>query len=197
MPKASAFSSDRWPSGARSVTGPGKRRRRITWRMPISGSGGRPRLLTCTGARWSWNHEVGNRYGEGVALVNVGWTLLDLDRAGEAVDPLLQARQTFAEISYLDGAGYALHILGRCYLSLDRDAEALSCLQEALTSHRTTGNRRRQAATLRSLGTAQSRVGQAAEARESWDQAAVIFTELGDRAEAEEVRAEQAESGIS
>jgi tetratricopeptide (TPR) repeat protein len=28
------------------------------------------------------NHEVGNRYGEGVALVNVGWTLLDLDRVG-------------------------------------------------------------------------------------------------------------------
>jgi tetratricopeptide (TPR) repeat protein len=142
------------------------------------------------------NHEVENRYGEGVALVNVGWTLLDLDRAGEAIDPLLQARRTFAEISYLDGAGYALHILGRCFLALGRDAEALSCLQEALTSHRATGNRRRQAATLRSLGTAQSRVGQAAEARESRDQAAAIFTELGDRAEAEEVRAEQAESGI-
>jgi hypothetical protein len=70
-------------------------------------------------------------------------------------------------------------------------------LQEALTSHRATGNRRRQAATLRSLGTAQSRVGQAAEASESRDQAAAIFTDLGDRAEAEEVRAEQAESGIS
>jgi DNA-binding SARP family transcriptional activator len=143
------------------------------------------------------NHEVGNRYGEGVALVNVGWTLLDLDRAGEAIDPLLQARQAFAEISYLDGAGYALHILGRCYLSLGRDAEALSCLQEALSSHQATGNRRRQAATLRSLGTAQSRVGQAAGGRASRDQAAAIFTELGDRAEAEEVRAEQAESGIS
>jgi tetratricopeptide (TPR) repeat protein len=116
---------------------------------------------------------------------------------GEAIDPLLQARRTFAEISYLDGAGYALHILGRCFLSLGRDAKALSCLQEALTSHRATGNRRRQAATLRSLGTAQSRVGQAAEASESRDQAAAIFTDLGDRAEAEEVRAEQAESGIS
>jgi tetratricopeptide (TPR) repeat protein len=143
------------------------------------------------------NREAGNRYGEGVALVNLGSTLLDFDRAAEAIDYLLEARRTFGEIDLLDGAGYALHILGRCYLSLRRDAEALSCLQEALTSHRATGNRRRQAATLRSLGTAQSRVGQAAEARESWRQAAVIFTELGDRAEAEEVHAEQAESDIS
>jgi tetratricopeptide (TPR) repeat protein len=28
------------------------------------------------------NHEIGYRYGEGVSLVNVGWTLLDLDRPG-------------------------------------------------------------------------------------------------------------------
>lgn len=60
-----------------------------------------------------------------------------------------------------------------------------------------TGNRRRQAATLRSLGTAQSRVGLVAEARESLAQAAVIFTELGDIAQAAEVQAEQAISGIS
>ena len=78
-----------------------------------------------------------------------------------------------------------------------RDAEALDCLSQALASYRATGNRRRQAATLRSLGTAQSRVGLAAEARESLAQAAVIFTELGDSAQAEEVGAEQAESGIS
>jgi len=143
------------------------------------------------------NAEVGNRYGEGVALVNVGSTLLDLDRAGEAIDYLLQARETFAEIDYTDGAGYALHILGRCYLALGQDAEALDCLRQALASHQATGNRRRQAATLRSLGTAQSRAGLAAQAGQSWEQAAAIFTELGDRAEAAEVRAEQDASGNS
>jgi tetratricopeptide (TPR) repeat protein len=143
------------------------------------------------------NREVGNRYGEGVALVNVGWALLDLDRAGEAIDYLQRARRTFAEIDYVDGAGYAMHILGRCYLSLQQDTDALDCLRQALSTHQATGNRRRQAATLTSLGTAQSRVGLAAEARESWVQAATIFTELGDSAEAEKVRAEQAASGIS
>ena len=143
------------------------------------------------------NREIGYRYGEGVSLVNVGWTLLDLDRAGEAISYLQRARDTFADIDYVDGAGYALHILGRCYLSLRRDAEALSCLQEALSCHRASGNRRRQAATLTSLGTAQSRVGLAAEARGSWAQAMAIFTDLGDSAEADKVRAEQSESGIS
>ena len=143
------------------------------------------------------NREVGNRYGQGVSLVNMGWTLLDLDRADEAIDYLLQARRTFAEIDYLDGAGYALHILGRCYLSLRRDADALDCLRQALASHQATGNRRRQAATLKSLGTAESRAGLAAQARGSWARAAAIFTELGDRAEAAEVLAEQEASGIS
>jgi len=70
-------------------------------------------------------------------------------------------------------------------------------LHEALSCHRAGGNRRGQAATLTSLGTAQSRVGLAAEARESWARAVAIFTDLGDRAEVEKVRARQAESGIS
>jgi DNA-binding SARP family transcriptional activator len=142
------------------------------------------------------NREIGYRYGEGVALVNLGSTLLDFDRAPEAIGFLLEAQRTFAELDHLEGSGYALHILGRCYLSLRRDAEALECLSQAVASYLATGNRRRQAATLRSLGTAQSRVGLPTEARESLAQAAVIFTELGDIAQAEEVGAEQAESGI-
>ena len=143
------------------------------------------------------NREVGYRLGEGIALVNLGWALVDLDRAADATGYLEQAREAFAEIDYVDGAGYALHMLGRCHLSLGRDAEALSCLQQALASHRASGNRGRQAATLATLGTAQSRVGQTAGARESWTLAVAIFTELGDLAEAEKVRAERDASGIS
>jgi tetratricopeptide (TPR) repeat protein len=143
------------------------------------------------------NRQVGDRFGEGIALGGLGWTLLDLARAGEAIDYLRQAQDAFAESDYADGMGYALHILGRCYLSLGRDAEALDCLQQALASHQATGNRRMQAATLRSIGTAQSRAGLRAEASVSWTQAAAIFEKLGDSAEAAEVRAEQTESGIS
>jgi len=143
------------------------------------------------------NRQVGDRFGEGIALVNLGWMLVDLTRAEEAVDYLLQARRAFAEIDYSDGVGYALHHLGRCYVLLGRDADALACLRQALASHQATGNRPRQAATLRSIGTAQNQAGRTAEARESWTRAMAIFEELGDSAEAEEVRAEQAAAGIS
>jgi tetratricopeptide (TPR) repeat protein len=143
------------------------------------------------------SREVGHRYGEGVALVNLGDALLDLGRAGEALDYLEEARRTFAEISEVDGAGYALWCLGRCYLSLGRDAEALDHLQQALTSHQTSGNRQRQAVTLRLLGQAQARNGLAAEAHESWARSAAIFDDLGDSDQAAEVRAEQVTSGNS
>ncbi len=141
--------------------------------------------------------QVGDRFGEGIALANLGSTLLDLDRAEEAIDYLQQARRTFTQIDYVDGVGYAMHILGRSYLSLGRDTDALDCLQRALYSHRASGNRQQQAATLKSFGTAQNRAGLAAEARESLAHAAAIFEELGDSAQAAEVLAERDVSGIS
>ena len=73
----------------------------------------------------------------------------------------------------------------------------MDCLRQALASHQTTGNRRRQAVTLRSLGIAQSHADLAVEAHESWARAAAIFEELGDTAQAAEVRAERASSVIS
>jgi DNA-binding SARP family transcriptional activator len=140
---------------------------------------------------------AGHRFGEGVALINLGDALLDLDRAEEALDYLQQARRIFAEVEAVDGTGYALWSLGRCYLSLGRDAEALDHLQQALISHQTSGNRQRQAATLRLLGRAQARNGLAAEADESWVRSAAIFEDLGDSDQAAEVRAEHLTSGNS
>ncbi len=156
IPRASITSSGRSLSGARSATGWARRRRRTISPTPIYWLGRTDEALDLYRRALELNRKVGHRYGEGIALVNLGWTLLDLDRAEEAIDHLLQARQIFAEIGYADGVGYALHNLGRCYLSLGRDADALDYLRQALASHQATGNRRRQAATLRSLADAQS-----------------------------------------
>src|SRR3984957_13255274 len=134
------------------------------------------------------NRDVGNRYGEGVAQTSLGDALLDLGRAGEAVDPLEQARATFAEIPYPDGVGYACYNLGRCYRSLGRGQQALDCLRQALSSHQASGNRHRQAVTLRALGAVHAENGQIAEARHSWTEAETIFTELGDVTRAAQVR---------
>jgi DNA-binding SARP family transcriptional activator len=141
--------------------------------------------------------ELGHRFGEGVALENLGDVMLRLGRADEAIDYLQQARRVFAEIKEADGAGYASYTLARCYLSLGRDAEALDCLRQALGSHEASGNRQRQAVTLRLLGRTLIRTGLAAEAHKSWTQAAAIFDDLGDTAQAAEVRAEHVASGIS
>jgi tetratricopeptide (TPR) repeat protein len=150
---------------------------------------GRPdEAIALFGRARDLNRDVGNRYGEGVAQTNLGAALLELDRAEEAVDPLEQARATFGEIQYLDGVGYASYHLGRCYRRLGRGREALDCLRQALSSHRASGNRHRQALTLRALGAVQAENGLAAEARHSWTEAAQIFGELGDTTLAAQVR---------
>jgi tetratricopeptide (TPR) repeat protein len=143
------------------------------------------------------NRAVGYRFGEGVALVNLGDVLLSLDRADEAIGPLEQARMTFTELSYPDGIGYAQYWLGNCYATVGRDIDALDCLRQALAAHRASGNRHRQAITLRLLGRVQARHGLAAQARESRELAVAIFGELGDTEQAAEVHAEDAASAVS
>jgi DNA-binding SARP family transcriptional activator/tetratricopeptide (TPR) repeat protein len=143
------------------------------------------------------NRAVGYRFGEGVALVNLGDVLLNLDRAGEAIDWLQQARGVFAEIEEADGTGYSLYWLGRCYASLERDTEALDHLQRALASHQAAGNRQRQAITLSFLADVQARNGLAVGARESRFQAAAIFDDLGDTAQAAQLRVERTHPALA
>jgi DNA-binding SARP family transcriptional activator len=142
------------------------------------------------------NREVDNRYGEGVALANLGAALLELKRAEDAIGSLEQARRVFAEVGYTDGEGYVMYILADCYRSLGRDEEALDCLGQSLDGHLAAGNRNQQAVTLRMLASVQARNGLSQQARESWAQAAAILEDLGDSAQADEVRAEQAASGM-
>jgi DNA-binding SARP family transcriptional activator/predicted negative regulator of RcsB-dependent stress response len=139
------------------------------------------------------NRQVGFRYGEGIALVNLGDVLLGLKRADDAINCLEQARSVFEDIDDADGTGYALHWLGRCHVFLGRDVEALDCFQRGLASHQAAGNRHRQAITLRQIGGTQARLGRTGDARASWTQAASIYDELSDTAQAVRVRAELAD----
>jgi tetratricopeptide (TPR) repeat protein len=91
---------------------------------------------------------VGYRYGEGIALVNLGDALLDLDRAEEAIDYLQQAQRTFAEIeTRWTATRLRPALLGRCYsVAGTRRGRPGLHLRQALTSHQDAGNRQRQAA---------------------------------------------------
>ena len=172
QPKASATSSRRSPSGARSATGWARRRRRTTSPTPIV-LGRTDEALDLYRRALDLNREVGHRYGEGIALVNLGMALLDLDRAEEAIDYLLQARRTFAEIEATWTArDTPCAASGAATCRWDATRTLWTCLRQALASHQAAGNRRRQAVTLRFLGTRRGRNGLAAEARESWAQAA-------------------------
>jgi tetratricopeptide (TPR) repeat protein len=151
--------------------------------------GRREEALTWQQRALDLNREVGSQYGEAVALTNLGATLLHLDCAREALPILEEACVAYAEMEN-QNAGYAQHCLGECYRHLGRDDEALDCLARAVASHQAADNRLQQALTLKSLAHAQASRGQTAQARGSRIQAATIFDELEDAAQAAEVRAE-------
>jgi DNA-binding SARP family transcriptional activator len=136
------------------------------------------------------SRELGSRYSEGVALANIGDALLGLQRAEEAIDWLRQAYEVFAELKYPDGIGYTTHARGRCYLALQRDEEAVESFTEALISHQASGNRQRQAVSLRFLGRAHAKLGNTGKARAAMTQSAAIYQALGDRDTAAEVLGE-------
>ena len=85
------------------------------------------------------NREIGYRLGEGVALVNLGSTLLDLDRAAEAIDYLQQAQRHLRRDRLLwTASATPCTSWAAATYRCGRDAEALECLQQALASHRAT-----------------------------------------------------------
>jgi len=139
------------------------------------------------------NREIGHRYGEAVVLVNLGDALLGLDRPREALPWLHEAHEVFAEVKDPDGLGFAAHARGRCYMALGRESEAVDSYHEALASHQSSGNRQRQAVTLRYLGRAHAKAGRIDRASESLAHSAAIYHQLGDTEQADAVRAELAD----
>jgi len=134
--------------------------------------------------------QIGHRYGESVALSNLGAAYIDLGRVDEAAECLREALAVAREIESPRVEGYVLTDLGRARLSTGRIEEAIGCLQQAIERHRRVGDRSGEARDLKYLGHAQQRAGRAALARQAWSDAHVIFRDLGDDAQAAEVRAE-------
>ena len=134
--------------------------------------------------------EIGHQYGEGVVLVTLGHALLALHRPAEALSWARHACNTFSGLNNSEGIGYSMHCVGRCLLDLGRYNEAGETLARALTICRDSGNLHQQAVTLRFLGHAQARNGQARQAQNSWTCSAAIYDDLGDTDEAAQVRSE-------
>jgi DNA-binding SARP family transcriptional activator len=124
----------------------------------------------------------------GIGLINLGEIYLDLGRLNEAAECFEQARDVWKGIGGY-GHGHALHNLGRIYIDLGRPVDAIANLTEAVRLHREAGDLVGQGVALKYLGQAHRDCGQVAEARQSWTAARVIFEQLGEQADADEVEA--------
>ena len=179
-----------YPPGDRA-TGSVRRRRRTTSPIPTCCSAGSRHWTRCRTHSTS-SGGPGTRYGEAIALTNLGEAYLHLGRTDDAVGSLQQAREIFAAVGDARGEGYAMHHLGQALLDRGEIRDALGQLGQALAIRQASGERLAEAQTLRLLGTAQLAAGRADECRRSWTRAISLFEALEDQPQADEVR-----SGLS
>jgi tetratricopeptide (TPR) repeat protein len=118
---ASATCGRRSRSGMKSVIGWASSRQRGNLGGACLRLGLAEEALEAAGRALDLNRELGNRFGEGSALVNLADVLLSLNRAEEAIDSLQRAHRIFENFEYADGSGYALyHLPGGLLLKLGR-----------------------------------------------------------------------------
>ncbi|MEY9997483.1 tetratricopeptide (TPR) repeat protein [Streptomyces sp. V4I8] len=125
--------------------------------------------------------ELGDRYGEGTALTNLGAALWGVERFEEAIDAHTQAATVFRELGDRYGEGMALNNLGAALHRVRRFEEAIDDLAQAATICHEVGNQHREGTALTNLGLALAEVGRFEEAIDAHTQAATIHVEVGDR----------------
>ncbi|MDA3644612.1 tetratricopeptide repeat protein [Saccharopolyspora indica] len=127
----------------------------------------------------------------GLALVHSGMLKLasktvDLDAA------LLHYEAAAVLLRKVDdefGIGVLMNYLARVYLDTGNASKAAEIHRQAVGLRRRLGHRQGEAASLRGLGIALRQLGDAGAARKAWQQAQVLFADLG-LPEADEVRAD-------
>jgi DNA-binding SARP family transcriptional activator len=140
--------------------------------------------------------QAGKRYGEGIALGVLGCACRELGRFDEANECFQHALAIFRELGDRDSEADSLSDLGDVYLGMGEVADAIGCYQQSLAIRREIADRYGQAATLRQLSHARQRAGEGGEARRLQSEALRLFEELGDHAQADEIRASLA-AGMS
>jgi tetratricopeptide (TPR) repeat protein/transcriptional regulator with XRE-family HTH domain len=138
--------------------------------------------------------ETGNRASEAHALNYLGVIDQRQGRHREAAERQHQALALFRETGDRAGEAMALNGLGEAYLSSGRPEDARASHADALDLASQVGNVHEQARAHNGLGCVHSARGDAGLARQHWQQALTVYTELGLR-EAGEVRAQLARQG--
>lgn len=117
--------------------------------------------------------------GIAVTLNRLGSTYRDLGRFDESLEYLNMSLALRREIGDLHGQGFALHSIAATYEQLDRLDEAMVAYRQSLVVRKEVGDRRGEAEILLCLGKILARKGQTGQAREVWNDALAIFSDLG------------------
>lgn len=126
---------------------------------------------------------AGDRYGEGVALSNIGTVYARLEQYPQALELLQQALIIRRELDDRHGEAVTLNSLGGVYRQLEQYPQALELLQQALVIRREVGDRVGEGVTLGNLGEVYDTLGQYFQALEFYQQALAIRREVGNRVE--------------
>jgi CHAT domain-containing protein/Tfp pilus assembly protein PilF len=127
--------------------------------------------------------EIGDRAGEGGALVNLGSAYYSLGDYQQAIDFYEQRLAIAREIGDRAGEGKALGGLGNAYLSLGDYQQAIDLYEQQLVITREIGDRAGEGNALNNLGEAYRNLGDYQQAIDLYEQALALFRELGGRAE--------------
>jgi DNA-binding SARP family transcriptional activator len=127
-------------------------------------------------------------YGVAIALNNVGEAYLGLGNVDDAISCLGEARKIFRDLSDARGEAITMMNLGAAYLELKQPDQGLDYLRQAVAIHHAGRDRRGEATALNRLGDAYTSNGYPTKAHESLTRARAIFEDLGDEAQATDIR---------
>lgn len=130
---------------------------------------------------------IGHRYGESIALCNLGEAYLELKRHDDAIARSQEALALAREIGAARIEGYALYNLGRVDLDVGRADQGAELLGAALSLHRAAGDMYGEAQDLEYIGIARADEGRGAEARDAWARSHALFEALGEDARAAQI----------
>jgi tetratricopeptide (TPR) repeat protein len=131
---------------------------------------------------------LGKRHSEGVTLNNIGLVHVELGQFDRAEQCYREALVIRAEIDDPYSTGIVLNNLGEVYRAMLRFPSAVAEISRALETFRRIGDRFGTAEALLNLGHALLGIDDREGAEKCWQEAALVFEELGD-ARVDEVRA--------
>lgn len=129
--------------------------------------------------------EVGDKSGEGTALMKIGMACADLGENQQALDYHRQALEAYRENGDKGGEGMTLLFMGIVWYNLGEYRKALHSYEQSLRIFGETGERRREGAALCNIGVVHCRLGDYEEGLRCYKAHLDMSRKLGDlRAEA-------------